>query len=93
MSIPQQSPARMVAGALAHLATHMETGCPRAAYLASMLLARIAAEQGIVVVALIGQHHVHDRQRRYCLFCHDNDSRKPASGVVAFRNCLAAATM
>jgi hypothetical protein len=40
--LAQQSPARMVAGALAHLATHMETGCPRAAYLASMLLERIA---------------------------------------------------
>jgi hypothetical protein len=38
----QQTPARMVAGALAHLATHMETGCPRAAYLASMLLEQIA---------------------------------------------------
>lgn len=40
-----QPPARMVAGALAHLATHMETGCPRAAYLAAMLLERIAADQ------------------------------------------------
>lgn len=40
--VTHQSPARMVAGALAHLATHMETGCPRAAYLASMLLEQIA---------------------------------------------------
>lgn len=39
-----QSPAHMVAGALAHLATHMETGCPRAAHLASLLLARIATD-------------------------------------------------
>lgn len=40
----EQPPARMVAGALAHLAQHMETGCPRAAHLAAMLLARIAAD-------------------------------------------------
>lgn len=37
-----QPPARMVAGALAHLATHTETGCPRAAYLAAMLLEQVA---------------------------------------------------
>jgi hypothetical protein len=42
--VTQQSPARMVAGALAHLATHMETGCPRAAYLAAIVLTRIAAD-------------------------------------------------
>lgn len=40
----QQPPARMVAGALAHLARHMETGCPRSAYLAAMLLERVAAD-------------------------------------------------
>lgn len=39
-----QPPSRMVAGALAHLAQHMETGCPRAAYLAAMLLERVAAD-------------------------------------------------
>jgi len=38
----EQPPARMVAGALAHLARHMETGCPRAAYLAAMLLDQVA---------------------------------------------------
>ncbi len=38
----EQTPSRMVAGALAHLATHMETGCPRAAYLAAMLLEQVA---------------------------------------------------
>ncbi|WIM06581.1 MAG: DUF2784 domain-containing protein [Candidatus Nitricoxidivorans perseverans] len=38
----QQPPARMVAGALAHLARHMETGCPRSAHLAAMLLERVA---------------------------------------------------
>lgn len=37
-----QSPSRMVAGALAHLATHMESGCQRAAYLAAMLLEQVA---------------------------------------------------
>lgn len=39
-----QAPARMLAGALAHLATHMESGCPRAAYLAAMLLEEIATD-------------------------------------------------
>lgn len=38
----EQPPARIVAGALAHLATHMSTGCPRAAWLAAMLLERVA---------------------------------------------------
>lgn len=42
--VGEQSPARMVAGALAHLATHMSTGCPRAAWLAAMLLERVAAD-------------------------------------------------
>ncbi|MCC7099046.1 MAG: hypothetical protein IT500_05615 [Rubrivivax sp.] len=37
-------PARLVAGALAHLARHMTTGCPRAAELASLLLARVAED-------------------------------------------------
>ena len=40
----EQPPARMVAGALAHLARHMTTGCPRAAELAALLLARVAAD-------------------------------------------------
>lgn len=38
----EQPPARMVAGALAHLAQHMETGCPRAGHLAAMLLDKVA---------------------------------------------------
>jgi hypothetical protein len=37
-------PARMVAGALAHLARHMTTGCPRASELAALLLERVAAD-------------------------------------------------
>ena len=37
-------PARLVAGALAHLARHMTTGCPRAAQLATLLLERVAAD-------------------------------------------------
>lgn len=37
-------PARLVAGALAHLAKHMETGCPRAGHLAAMLLERVAVD-------------------------------------------------
>lgn len=39
-----QPPARMVAGALAHLAKHMESGCQRSAYLAAMLLERVASD-------------------------------------------------
>lgn len=39
-----QPPTHLLAGALAHLAQHMETGCPRAAYLAAMLLERIAVD-------------------------------------------------
>jgi hypothetical protein len=38
----EQPPARMVAGALGHLARHMETGCPRAGHLAAMLLDQVA---------------------------------------------------
>lgn len=45
-SIREQAPTRMIAGALAHLATHMETGCPRAAYLAAMLLEQVANDGG-----------------------------------------------
>lgn len=41
---PAQAPSRMLAGALAHLAQHMESGCPRAAHLAAMLLEQIAAD-------------------------------------------------
>lgn len=41
-TLSEQVPARMVAGALAHLARHMETGCPRAARRAAMLLDRVA---------------------------------------------------
>ena len=44
MNFHSESPARMVAGALAHLATHMSTGCPRAAMLAAMLLEHVAAD-------------------------------------------------
>ena len=42
LALAEQPPARMVAGALAHLAHHMETGCPRSAYLAAMLLEKVA---------------------------------------------------
>ncbi len=34
----------MVAGALAHLARHMQTGCPRAAECAALLLDRVATD-------------------------------------------------
>lgn len=39
-------PARLVAGALAYLAKHMTTGCPRAAELAALLLERVANDPG-----------------------------------------------
>lgn len=38
------TPANTVAGALAHLAHHMETGCQRSAHLAAMLLDRVASD-------------------------------------------------
>lgn len=44
MNDHKQAPARMLAGALAHLAQHMESGCQRAAWLAAMLLEQVAAD-------------------------------------------------
>lgn len=43
-SHPEQLPDQMLAGALAHLAQHMESGCRRAAYRAVMLLEQIASD-------------------------------------------------
>lgn len=43
-TITEQAPARLVAGALAHLARHITTGCPRAATLAALLLDRLASQ-------------------------------------------------
>jgi len=43
-AIETTSPANLVAGALAHLGAHITTGCPRAAYLAAMLLDQVAAD-------------------------------------------------
>lgn len=40
----EQQPIRMVSGALAYLAKHMETGCPRAACLAAILLEQVSAD-------------------------------------------------
>lgn len=40
----EQAPAHILAGALAHLAQHMENGCLRSAYLAAMLLEQIAVD-------------------------------------------------
>ena len=42
-TLQHETPARLVAGALAHLARHMRTGCPRAAERAALLLERVAA--------------------------------------------------
>jgi hypothetical protein len=38
--------AHIVAGALAHLARHMQTGCARSAYVAALLLDEIARDVG-----------------------------------------------
>lgn len=38
-------PLRILAGAMAHLARHMENGCARSAYLAAMLLEQIVADR------------------------------------------------
>ena len=40
----EQPSTRMVAGALAHLARHMDTGCPRAGHLAALLLDQVASD-------------------------------------------------
>ena len=37
---------RIMSGALAYLAQHMESACPRSAYLAALLLNRIADDTG-----------------------------------------------
>ena len=39
---PEPPPTQLVAGALAYLAKHMSTGCPRAAERAALLLERVA---------------------------------------------------
>ncbi len=41
---PAGSPAHLVAGILAHLSAHFESGCPRAARLAALLLDHLAAD-------------------------------------------------
>jgi uncharacterized protein (UPF0147 family) len=43
-TVADQSPIKVLAGALAHLATHMENGCYRSAYLAVMLFEQIVAD-------------------------------------------------
>lgn len=40
------APTQLIAGALVHLATHLETACPRAAHRARLLLAELAACRG-----------------------------------------------
>lgn len=39
-------PSRIMSGALAYLALHMESACPRSAYHAALLLNRIASDAG-----------------------------------------------
>ncbi len=45
IALDEPAPARLVAGALAHLARHMETGCPRAGAQAILLLSKIAQDE------------------------------------------------
>jgi len=45
IALDEPAPAHLVAGALAHLARHMETGCPRAGTLAILLLSKIAQDE------------------------------------------------
>lgn len=59
----EQPPARMVAGALAHLARHMETGCPRAAFLAAMLLERVANDAEAVAAVAPTPHAAPDGRK------------------------------
>ncbi len=54
---PAGSPAHIVAGALAHLATHLDSGCPRAARLAALLLDRLAEDDDADVEL---RHHAGD---------------------------------
>jgi hypothetical protein len=83
----EQTPARTVAGALAHLATHMETGCPRAAWLAAMLLERVASDPD-------ADGHLRNHARELVEILERDPqtpadpslhrvSRRPASGIVA----------
>ncbi len=44
MKLHSELPAHIVAGALAHLATHMSSACPRSALLAALLLERVASD-------------------------------------------------
>lgn len=72
-SSPPAESSRIMSGALAYLALHMESACPRSAYLASLLLNRIASDtdndtqlrhQAQVLADLIETGHSPYAQRR-----------------------------
>jgi len=71
----EQPPARMVAGALAHLARHMETGCPRAAFLAAMLLERVANDAE-------ADAHLRRHARELVAILELDRSHRPAGGIL-----------
>jgi hypothetical protein len=84
--IAEQTPARMVAGALAHLARHMETGCQRSAYLAAMLLERVALDPDAddhlrrharELVEILGRDSSHESP------AHDTAEARPQSRLTA----------
>lgn len=75
-------PASMVAGALAYLARHMTTGCPRAAELAALLLERVAAdadadphlrEHARELVDILEQDQLADKRRPAAIASHQAD--------------------
>lgn len=72
----EQPPARMVAGALAHLARHMETGCPRSAYLAAMLLEKVANDPE-------ADAHLRRHARELVEILDRDDEHAPGEDIVA----------
>lgn len=62
-------PASALAGALAHLARHMQTGCPRAASLAALLLEQIAADLSVDVDLRAHAERLADLLERGGKFC------------------------
>lgn len=69
--LAEQTPARIVAGALAHLARHMGTGCQRSAHLAAMLLERVATDSDA------DNHLRHHARELVEILDRDNDSHGP----------------
>lgn len=82
----EQPPARMVAGALAHLARHMETGCARAGRLAAMLLDQVANDPEADVHLRAHALELVDILERDSLPGHGPAPALPANGFFAVGN-------